>query len=123
MKNGRELEAAGLPDSVFNNSTFILKTTVMSACFEGKPMDYASVLAENARIGKENARIEAPGSFDAKAAEHFGDIFADLELKRQRIDDRNMMIAGHARSLGYTLVTNNVREFSRVKGLKYEEWK
>lgn len=34
-----------------------------------------------------------------------------------------MMIAGHARSLGYTVVTNNVREFSRVDGLLYEDWK
>ena len=62
-------------------------------------------------------------SFDGKAAEHFGDIFADLERKHQRIGDRDMMIAGHARSLGYTLVTNNVREFSRVDGLLYEDWK
>ena len=62
-------------------------------------------------------------NFDGKAAEHFGDISADLERKHQRIGDRDMMIAGHARSLGYTLVTNNVREFSRVDGLLYEDWK
>ena len=55
--------------------------------------------------------------FDQKAAEHFGDIFADLEKKHLRIGDRDMLIAGHARSLGYTLVTNNVREFGRVEGL------
>lgn len=40
-----------------------------------------------------------------------------------RIGYRDMLIAGHARSLGYTLVTNNVREFSRVEGLLYEDWK
>ena len=62
-------------------------------------------------------------SFDAKAAAHFGDIFADLESRRQRIGDRDMMIAGHARSLGHTLVTNNIREFSRVPGLRCEDWK
>ena len=62
-------------------------------------------------------------SFDAKAAEHFGDIFADLERRGQRIGDRDMLIAGHARSLGYTLVTNNLREFSRVEGLLCEDWK
>ena len=62
-------------------------------------------------------------SFDAKAAEHFGDIFADLESRRQRIGDRDMMIAGHARSLGHTVVTNNIREFSRVPGLRCEDWK
>lgn len=62
-------------------------------------------------------------SFDAKAAEHFGDIFADLESKHQRIGDRDMMISGHARSLGYTLITNNTREFSRVQSLNIEDWK
>ena len=62
-------------------------------------------------------------SFDAKAAEHFGNIFADLESKHQRIGDRDLMIAGHARSLGYTLITNNTREFSRVESLNIEDWK
>ena len=62
-------------------------------------------------------------SFDAKAAAHFGDIFADLERRGQRIGDRDMLIAGHARSLGFTLVTNNLREFSRVDGLLCEDWK
>ena len=61
--------------------------------------------------------------FDARAAAHFGDIFADLEIRRQRIGDRDMMIAGHARSLGYTVVTYNVREFERVEGLNVENWK
>ena len=61
--------------------------------------------------------------FDSKAAQHFGDIFADLERRNMRIGDRDMMIAGHARSLDYTLITNNVREFQRVRGLKYEDWK
>ena len=62
-------------------------------------------------------------SFDALAAEHFGDIFACLEKAGRRIGDRDMMIAGHARSLGFTLVTNNTKEFSRVEGLDYEDWK
>ena len=62
-------------------------------------------------------------NFDKRAAEHFGEIFADLEKRGQRIGDRDMMIAAHARSLGCTLVTNNIREFSRVQGLSYEDWK
>ena len=61
--------------------------------------------------------------FDMKAAEHFGDIFADLEKRHMRIGNRDMMIAGHARSLGYTVVTNNTSEFSRVNGLKIVDWK
>ncbi len=60
--------------------------------------------------------------FDMPAAEHFGDIIADLESKRQRIGDRDMLIAAHARSRGDTVVTNNLREFSRVNGLSVEDW-
>ena len=61
-------------------------------------------------------------NLDMSAAEHFGDIIADLEKKRQRIGDRDMLIAAHARSRGDTVVTNNTREFSRVKGLAIEDW-
>lgn len=61
--------------------------------------------------------------FDSEAAQHFGDIFATLERQNKRIGDRDTMIAAHARSLGYTLITNNTREFSRVDGLKIEDWK
>ena len=32
------------------------------------------------------------------------------------------MIAGHARSLGYTVVTNNIKEFERIDGLRLENW-
>ena len=60
--------------------------------------------------------------FDWRAAEHFGDIFAELERKGQRIGERDMLIAAHARSLGYTLVTNNTREFGRVEHLTVEDW-
>ena len=60
--------------------------------------------------------------FDWLAAEHFGDIFTELERQGQRIGERDMLIAAHARSLGYVLVTNNSREFRRVEGLTVEDW-
>ena len=59
---------------------------------------------------------------DMAAAEHFGDIIADLEQSRMRIGDRDTLIAAHARSMGYTVVTHNTREFGRVKGLHIEDW-
>ena len=59
---------------------------------------------------------------DMAAAEHFGDIIADLERSRMRIGDRDTLIAAHARSMGYTVVTHNTREFGRVKGLHIEDW-
>jgi len=60
--------------------------------------------------------------FDSHAAYHFGQIRALLYRKGQPIGPYDMMIAGHARSMGLTLVTNNVNEFERVPGLLLENW-
>lgn len=61
-------------------------------------------------------------NFDSLAAEHYGKIRSDLEKAGIPIGPLDMMIAGHAKSLGYTVVTNNTKEFERVKGLKLENW-
>ena len=61
-------------------------------------------------------------SFDDRAAEEYGMIRADLEIKGYPIGLLDTMIAGHARSLGYTLVTNNTKEFKRVENLAVEDW-
>ena len=67
------------------------------------------------------ANMEILG-FDVEAADCYGKIRADLEKKGTPIGPLNMMIAGHAQSLGYTVVTNNVKEFSRVSALRIENW-
>ena len=61
-------------------------------------------------------------NFDTLAAESYGKIRADLEKAGTVIGPLDMMIAGHAKALGYTVVTNNIKEFERVKGLKLENW-
>lgn len=60
--------------------------------------------------------------FDSSAAESYGKIRVKLEKMGKPIGPLDMMIAGHAESLGYTVVTNNTREFMRVSGLKIENW-
>ena len=60
--------------------------------------------------------------FDAKAAMHYGQIRADLERQGRVIGPYDLMIAGHARAEGLTLVSNNIREFARVDGLRVEDW-
>ncbi|MGN1101242.1 MAG: type II toxin-antitoxin system VapC family toxin [Huintestinicola sp.] len=60
--------------------------------------------------------------FDSIAADEYGNIRAALEKAGTPIGPLDMMIAGHARSLSYTVVTNNVREFERVSGLRIENW-
>ena len=60
--------------------------------------------------------------FEEQAAAHFGQIRAELYRIGKPIGPYDMMIAGHARSKGLILVTNNVREFERVPGLRIENW-
>ena len=60
--------------------------------------------------------------FDVDAADYYGKIRADLEKKGTPIGPLDMMIAGHAQSLGYTVITNNMKDFSRVAALKIENW-
>ena len=57
-----------------------------------------------------------------KAAAHYGDIRASLERKGTPIGVNDLHIAGHARSEGLTLVTNNLKEFERVEALRLENW-
>ena len=61
-------------------------------------------------------------AYDTKAAQHYGSIRAELETRGQSIGVNDLHIAGHARSAGLTLVTNNVDEFVRVSGLRVENW-
>lgn len=60
--------------------------------------------------------------YDAKAAQHYGAIRAALEKSGQPIGVNDLHIAGHARSAGLVLVTNNVSEFARVPALEMENW-
>lgn len=57
-----------------------------------------------------------------KAAAHYGSIRAALEAQGQPIGINDLHIAGHARSEGLILVSNNLREFERVPGLLLENW-
>ena len=61
-------------------------------------------------------------SLDAAAARIGGGIRASLEKKGKPIGPLDTLIAAHAVSLGATLVTNSVREFSRVHGLNVKNW-
>lgn len=60
--------------------------------------------------------------FGVDAANCYGKIRAALERKGTPIGPLDMMIAGHAQSLELTVVTNNMKEFSRVNNLKIENW-
>jgi tRNA(fMet)-specific endonuclease VapC len=98
-----------------------LQTGIIVAC----EMRYGVAKRESAslaqRVDRALASVEvvplAAGGDEAYAA-----LRSDLERRGQSIGQNDMLIAAHALALDAILVTDNVREFKRVKGLRIENW-
>jgi len=56
------------------------------------------------------------------SAHEYGTIRAELEAARRTIGNNDLWIAAHAMAAGMMLVTNNEKEFRRVRGLKIQNW-
>jgi tRNA(fMet)-specific endonuclease VapC len=67
------------------------------------------------------ARLETL-AFSPKAAAHNGQIRAELERAGRPAGTYDRLIAAHARSEGLTVVTNNLREFAHIPGVRTENW-
>lgn len=61
-------------------------------------------------------------NWGTEAADEYGLIRAELEDAGTPIGAMDMMIAAHAKSIKAVLVTNNQKHFTKVKGLKIENW-
>ncbi len=61
-------------------------------------------------------------SLSIETGEIYADIRSRLELQGNIIGNNDLWIAAHALSLELTLVSNNIREFSRIEGLRLENW-
>lgn len=61
-------------------------------------------------------------AFDDSAMWQYAALRAGLERRGTPIGALDTQIAAHALALGCTLVTNNIREFSRIPGLRIENW-
>lgn len=68
------------------------------------------------------ARLDAILPWDRVAVDATTDVKVALRLAGTPIGPNNTAIAGHAKSAGAVLVTNNTREFERVPGLALEDW-
>ena len=60
--------------------------------------------------------------FPDEASSHYAKIRADLKTRGTMIGANDLLIAAHARSLGLTLITNNTREFRRIRHLVIDNW-
>lgn len=96
-------------------STITVGELLLGAARSGRP-------AENSeRVVRFCAALKVV-PFDERAAASYATARAALEARGTPIGPLDMLIAGHALSLGSTLVTGNTREFARVEGLTLENW-
>lgn len=96
-------------------SVITLKELLHGAAKSARP-------SENRRAVETLAARLTTLAFDAEAAAQAGEISAELEAQGQPIGPYDTLIAGHARSRGLIVITGNLREFSRVAGLRAEDW-
>lgn len=96
-------------------STIILTELLHGAAKSARPIE------NREEVERFVARL-TPLAFDEEAAAHAGDIRATLERAGKMIGGYDVLIAGHARSKGLVVVTGNLGEFTRVDGLRCEDW-
>jgi tRNA(fMet)-specific endonuclease VapC len=82
----------------------------------------SSRVADNLDLLRRFFAAFSPLPFDDLSADHYGLIRADLEREGMPIGPNDLMIAAVARAHDLVLVTHNAREFSRVVGLRLEDW-
>jgi tRNA(fMet)-specific endonuclease VapC len=103
-----------------HTNSMAISTVSVSELFFG--VARSSKPAHNQRAVREFLALLDVLAFDQEAAEHAGDIRASLAGSGQPIGGYDSLIAGHARSRGMAIVTNNVREFERVPRLLVVDW-
>ncbi|WP_029625575.1 type II toxin-antitoxin system tRNA(fMet)-specific endonuclease VapC [Sphingomonas sp. PAMC 26605] len=96
-------------------STIVLMELLHGAAKSARPIDNRRAVEDFA------SRLDVL-PFDDHAAAHAGEIKAELERAGEVIGSYDLLIAGHARSRGLAIVTGNLREFERVRGLASEDW-
>jgi tRNA(fMet)-specific endonuclease VapC len=77
---------------------------------------------ENLAKVQELSRLIPVQPLDTAAADRYGRVRSELERKDSPIGAYDLLIAAHTLALGLTLVTNNLREFARIPGLRLENW-
>ncbi len=94
---------------------WMLDTDICIALIKRQPPELIAKLKKH-KLG------EVAISSDDISAECYGHVRATLESAGTPIGPLDTLIAGHALSISATVVTNNVREFSRVRGLRVQNW-
>lgn len=105
--------------NIFQNQLCISSVTLMELAVGAEKSMYKQKAFEALKIFVDSLIVL---NYDVNASYHTANIKATLEKQGTPIGAYDTMIAGHARSLGLIMVTNNEKEFKRVDGLRVENW-
>jgi tRNA(fMet)-specific endonuclease VapC len=101
------------------------ETTIATSIIVAAELRFGAAKSGSLKLARQLDRIlgvlpvlplEAPVELD------YADIRARLEAAGQPIGANDLLIAAHARALGLVVVTDNIREFKRVPGLRQVNW-
>ena len=110
-----KVQSVPLQQQVMSAVTFAELTYGVQASAAAKRKQNQSVLAS---LVLHLAVLDWPQD----AAKHYAEIRTDLKKRGAQLGAADLMIAAHARAMGAIVVTNNVKDFERVKGLEVENW-
>jgi tRNA(fMet)-specific endonuclease VapC len=106
----------------------ILKRTPSALCISAITVAELRYGADKRKSAKLHRLIDtflatvAVSAFDADCATEFGKLATLLADRGEPIGEADTYIASHAKAIKATLVTNNIKHFGRVAGLKVENW-
>lgn len=109
------VQGVPLPQQVMSSVTFAELTYGVHASAGAKRKQNQQVLDS---LALHLAVLDWPQG----AASHYAEIRLDLKKRGAQLGAADLMIAAHARALGAVVVTNNTKDFARVKGLQVENW-
>ncbi|QCI29127.1 type II toxin-antitoxin system VapC family toxin [Caminibacter pacificus] len=108
-----------IPKSKLENKNIIISSIVASELLYGAKKKNSKKLIKIVDLFLNNFEIV---DFNIKAAKEYSKIRVELEKQGLIIGAYDLQIAAHAKSLNAVLVTNNTKEFGRIKGLKLQNW-
>jgi tRNA(fMet)-specific endonuclease VapC len=110
---------------IFNRLESILPATACTSIIVAAEIQFGLRKKGSTKLSRQAKQILSVMDvlpLEPPAESHYGEIRNHLNRMGQTIGGNDLFIAAHTRSLDLILVTDNIREFSRVPGLKVENW-
>lgn len=111
--------------SVYAQVELVGEAAVFTSIIVASELRFGAARRKSASLARQIEILLGPmevASFESPADRIYAELRSDLERRGQPIGANDLFVAAHALCLGVTLVSGNVREFSRISGLHVENW-